>query len=396
MTSAEVTLCQSHELLRGLDQPGLEQLLEGCEILALPAGQVLLHTGQKNSHLYFLLQGELAVHLGQDDSGHAIRLKPGEIVGEMSVIEEKPVGARVVTSADSTVLAMPEEVYWRGYCTQPALVRPLLRSLIARMRRTNATLQEAFERQIRFEMMQRELESAARIQLSILPSTLQLVGTAGITLHPHFKPARVVGGDFYDVIPVSPNTLALVVGDVSGKGMPAALFMIRVVTALRMLLGRGLPPDRVLPELNAQLCDANEELMFVTLAVVLLNTTTGEAHYLNGGHNPIIHGSVNSGFATWEPPAGSMLGVNAAARFGLSSRTLARGDVLVLYTDGVTEAENTHHDQFGLGRTLDALAEVGPAHGASGLASQLCLRLDAFVGDAAQSDDITLLTAALA
>jgi phosphoserine phosphatase RsbU/P len=305
MSPAEVTLCQYHDLLRGLESSDLEALLEGCEVLSLPAGQVLLHTGQKNSHLYFLLQGELAVHLGQDDSTHAIPLKPGEIVGEMSVIEEKPVGARVVTSTDSTILAMPEEVYWRGYCTQPALVRPLLRSLIARMRRTNATLQEAFERQIRFEMMQRELESAARIQLSILPSTLQLVGTPGITLHPHFKPARVVGGDFYDVVPISPTTLALVVGDVSGKGMPAALFMVRVITALRMLLGRGLPPDRILPELNAQLCETNEELMFVTIALVLLNTVTGEAHYLNGGHNPVILGNANAGFTTWEPPSGS-------------------------------------------------------------------------------------------
>jgi phosphoserine phosphatase RsbU/P len=80
----------------------------------------------------------------------------------------------------------------------------------------------------------------------------------------------------------------------------------------------------------------------------------------------------------------------------MSSRTFGRGDVVVLYSDGVTEAENERHEQFGLGRTLDALAEIGAAHGASGLASQLCHRLDAFVGDAAQSDDITLLTAALA
>ncbi|MDX2186527.1 MAG: SpoIIE family protein phosphatase [Opitutaceae bacterium] len=386
-----LALCQEHPLLRGIPATELESILARCEVLSLPEGFVLLEPGAENHKLFFLLQGELRVLINASDTANAILLQPGEVVGEMSVIEQKPAGARVVTARESTVLAMPETVYWESYCAHPELVRPMLRSLVARMRRTNSTLQEAFVRQMRFEMVQRELESAARIQASILPSAQLLAGCGGLTIQTWFKPLRHVGGDFYDVIPLDAKRTAFAIGDVSGKGMPAALFMIRVLTTLRMILARKPADAEILPTLNKELCESNEEFMFVTLALLIVDTENGSVSYLNAGHPPVMFGDADGEFATWEAPRGSMLGVNLRATFGSDERPFRHGEAVLLYTDGISEAENPKKELYGIPRIMEALNTPAVRLAPAELLEATASALEVFTAGASQSDDITAL-----
>ncbi|MEJ1972157.1 MAG: SpoIIE family protein phosphatase [Lacunisphaera sp.] len=284
----DIALCRSHPLLQEIPSGALEEILHRCSLQELAPGEVLLQAGVANHTLYFLLRGRLRVHLRTVDNKDHLAIEPGELAGEMSIIEARQVFARVTAELASTVLAMPETVFWAHYCSQPPLIPPLLKSLIGRMRRTSAALQDEFERRMRYEMLQRELESAARIQTSILPVASPLVESPLVDVHYSFKPARTVGGDFYDVIALNRHTVAIAIGDVSGKGMPAALFMIRAVTLLRMALLRHRDRSRILPDLNRQLCQGNDEFMFVTLAIVIIDTDTGVATYLNGGHNHML------------------------------------------------------------------------------------------------------------
>lgn len=387
----DTTLCRTHPLLQEVPRGALEDILAHCVMQELAPGETLLQAGVANHTLYFLLQGRLRVHLRADDDKDHLIIEPGELAGEMSIIEGRNVFARVTAAAASTVLAMPELVFWEHYCSRPRLIPPLLKSLIGRMRRTNAALQDEFERRMRYQMLQRELESAARIQTSILPVGSPLVESPLVDVHYSFKPARAVGGDFYDVIALNRHCIAFAIGDVSGKGMPAALFMIRVVTLLRMSLLRQRDLSRILPDLNRQLCRGNEEFMFVTLAIVVLDTDTGVATYLNAGHNPVLLAAQDGPFAEWNPPAGTLLGVNEGSVFTPAIRTLAPGDTVLLYTDGVTEAENAASGMYGLGRMLAALARPEARASAAGLIDALESSLDGFVAQAPQSDDITAL-----
>ncbi len=387
----DFALCQTHPLLGGLPPPMLQQILGLCAQRELVADEVLLHPGSLNLTLYFLLRGNLQVHMADDAHSRSLSVKAGEIIGEMSIIENLPVYARVTAEGAVTVLAMPAEVFWERYCSNPALIPPLLRSLIRRMRRTNLALQEELERRIRYEMLQRELESAARIQTDILPVHQPLLESPLVDAHPCFKPARTVGGDFYDAITLNRHRVAVAVGDVSGKGMPASLFMMRTVSLLRMILLRYRDPARVLPELNRQLCQANDECMFVTLAVLILDTDTGVLTYLNAGHNPVLVARAGQPFEVWDAPAGMLLGVNEKAVFMPKECTLAPNDAVVLYTDGVTEAENADRKMFGLDRTLAALAPAGQRQSAASLIGGLETALAAFVQGAPQSDDVTVL-----
>jgi len=285
-TAADLALCRSHRLLRDVPESALTALLARCQIVQLGAGGILLTPGEENHTLFFLLQGRLRVRLHAGDPGQSFIIQPGEIIGEMSIIEQRAVAARVEVDVRSTLLAMPDGVFWSEYCPLPQVIPLLMESLIARMRKTNAVLQEELERKVRYELLQREVESAGKIPANILPADTPLFENPAVDVHAFIKPARVVGGDFYDAVTISRRRVAVAIGDVSGKGMPAALFMVRALTLLRMVLLRERNPARILPAVNRQLCAANDEFMFVTLAVILIDTETGQATFLHAGRLP--------------------------------------------------------------------------------------------------------------
>jgi len=381
----------THPLLRDISVPALEAMVALCKEVSLAAGKVLLAEGESNDTLYFLLSGRLRVHIGSRDSLISFAVRPGEIVGEMSVIESKPVSAWVVTEEPSTLLAMPEDVFWDKFMGVPQASRSLLQFLISRVRKTDAVLQQDVERRVRYENLQRELASAAKIQANILPALRPLLPDPRVDAHAIMRPAREVSGDFYDALVLNDHTVAVAVGDVSGKGMPAAMFMVRAITLLRMYLLRNTEHSQILTTINRILCEGNDEFMFVTLAVVILDTETGRLTYLNGGHNPPFLARKGDSFQPMIAPKGTLLGVEPGSMFEVQEGNLSPGDTLVLYTDGVTEAENSLKEQFTDARAARALDEARRDAGAAAVAQNLERAVLGFAGDAAQSDDVTIL-----
>ena len=205
------------------------------------------------------------------------------------------------------------------------------------------------------------------------------------------RPAREVGGDFFDAIALDSERIAVAVGDVSGKGMPAALFMVRVMTLLRMHLSEDRPLETVLPAVNRMLCENNDEFMFVTLVVGIFDTTIGELVYGNGGHNPPFISRNMEPYTTLALPPGVLMGISADAEFGVASLTMQPGDTILFYSDGVTEAENPDRDQLGVQASCDVLTAVSAGEQVKTLVETLQQAIDTFSDGAPQFDDITML-----
>ena len=249
-------------------------------------------------------------------------------------------------------------------------------------------LREALESRDKLVALQNELELARNMQQSILPT--EFPARDGYQVFASMEPAQDVGGDFYDVLNLVDNKIGVAVADVSGKGVPAALFMMSSRTLLKgAAIGRSKPHE-VLREVNQLLYENNETAMFVTVFFAVYDPKTGEMVYANGGHNPPI--VVHADGSSTEIPhsSGIALGMVPDFDYEMSSIVLAPGDTAVLYTDGVTEAENARQEQFGMERLRGVMAESPPAdaHGAN---STIFKAVRGFAGDAPQFDDITCL-----
>lgn len=380
------------KLFQGIPPRQLEAILRSCSVRYLTGGEVLIHPGQENHYLYLLISGRLQVCLDTADSQTGIPVEPGNCIGEMSIIDGRETSAYVVAEQDCTLLLLPDSVFWEKFMPIPGAARNLMQVLTNRMRKDNQLMLDNLAQQLRFEHLQKELATAGKIQANILPQEIPL-----FPYHPHLdvcavlNPASEVGGDFYDAFALDEEHVCLAVGDVSGKGMPAALFMVRVVTLLRMSLAKDRSFATVLPEINRILCENNADCMFVTLFVGVLNVTSGQFVYVNGGHNPPLFARHNQPFAPLPMPKGMLLGVFEQARYPVAEITLRPGDAIVMYTDGVTEAENTQKAVFSEARTVEVLSSDSPSRETTQLVKSLEEAIRHFSKGQPQSDDITIL-----
>ena len=200
---------------------------------------------------------------------------------------------------------------------------------------------------------------------------------------------KEVGGDLYDYFLIDPTHLAFAVADVSGKGVPASLFMMMFHTALRALASSGLDPAEAMGRVNAQLSEDNDECMFVTAFFGILDIESGDLAYVNAGHNPTYLLS-RDGALSPLPGTGIAVGFSARASYQAHSLTLAAGDRLFLYTDGVTEAFSTKRELFGEDR-LERVLSAGAALPLEGWMGSVLRSVDDFAAGAEPSDDITCL-----
>ena len=238
-------------------------------------------------------------------------------------------------------------------------------------------------------MLQNELDVATKMQQSILPT--KFPSGPDYRSFASMEPARNVGGDFYDVIPLENGRIGLTIADVSGKGVPAALFMMSSRTLLKGAAIGNHEPGDVLREVNNLLVEDNETMMFVTLFYAVYDPHSGLLTYANGGHNaPLIRHA--DGSSTLLPLTGGIaLGVIDGIEYEQAEVRLERGETLILYTDGVTEAMNESEEEFGLDR-LAAVLTSYPSNDAEEVNGAIFEAVRAFAGDAPQSDDITCLT----
>jgi len=240
------------------------------------------------------------------------------------------------------------------------------------------------------EKIAHELRIACEIQMGILPPDVSAVtvGT-GLEAHAILHPAQEVGGDLYEVLLMPDGNLLAVMGDVSGKGIPAALFMAVTMTLVRAMAPDSRRPEEILRRVNDALAAHNPHTMFVTLQCAIYDVRTGQLDYASAGHPPAV--LIREGKAQFLPlkpgmMAGIMVGLSAPGQ----SVQLQPGDLVVFYTDGVTEAFDAAGNLYGESRLLDELAGQS-GHAAAETTDALLRSVRAHAGGQTQSDDIAVL-----
>jgi sigma-B regulation protein RsbU (phosphoserine phosphatase) len=203
--------------------------------------------------------------------------------------------------------------------------------------------------------LEHELEIAASIQQSMLPRHFATDLSREFEIAAALIPAKQVGGDLYDYFRIHDGNLLFAVGDVSDKGIPAALFMARLSALLRVLGAGGELPDRLLTAINTRLVDGNDACMFVTIGCGLLNVETGRIRYASAGHDAPLLRNLEGTVRLLATENGAAIGIDADAVYQLSEGYVAPGDTLVLFTDGVTEAESENGALWGIERLIDLL-----------------------------------------
>ena len=234
----------------------------------------------------------------------------------------------------------------------------------------------------------KELEYAKQIQLSALPTNFPENEDFGI--YAQMIAAKEVGGDFYDFYKLSDTTVAFLAADVSGKGIPAAMFMMTAKTIIKDLAESGMTVNDIFTKANEKLCENNESGMFVTAWMGILDLTTGKMQFANAGHNPPLLKRVSGDFEYLKTRAGFVLAGMEGIRYRIGELTLSPGDRLFLYTDGVPEATNTENKLYGEDRLLAFMNQNAFAEATEFLPA-LKANIDEFVGEAPQFDDITML-----
>ena len=255
----------------------------------------------------------------------------------------------------------------------------------------NSTMRRIREMTAEKERAEAEMNLAAKIQSSMLPSTFQLFpDRSEFDVYASMDPAKEVGGDFYDAFLIDDNHLCLVIADVSGKGVPASLFMVISKTVIKNRAKMGGTPSQILFDANNILCDQNEATMFVTVWLAILDLTTGEVIEANAGHeNPVII-KKDGECELIRKEHGIVLGVMEDLEQSDECYKLSRGDKIFVYTDGLPEATNGDGDILG----EPAMFEIIKKHRDDDnmtLLKDIRSEVDDFVKDAPQFDDLTML-----
>ncbi len=241
------------------------------------------------------------------------------------------------------------------------------------------------------QRMESELKIARNIQMGILPKEFPAFpGRTDFDIHATTIPAREVGGDFYDFFLIDKDHLCFVIGDASGKGIPAAIFMAYTKTLIKAKASVSIEIGSLMEQVNDELAKGNDADMFITVFCAILNTETGEMSYANGGHNPPLVMREAGGIDYLDGPGELVVGIMEGSRYSTRNLVLKPGDGLFLYTDGVTEAMNDAGEIFNTDRLKDVVlaGRGGSALDITGIVTEA---VNSFCNDAPQYDDITMM-----
>jgi sigma-B regulation protein RsbU (phosphoserine phosphatase) len=396
-------------LFSNLPPAEIEALAATLTEKTYPAQTVLFREDERGDRFYIVVEGVIEIIKAMDTPDERILeiRDMGEFIGEMSLLSRdglRTASARVQTH--SRLLELARADFESLLSREPTIVYEMLRALSERLGvAQDKALQELIEKNrqltrayeelkaaqaqiIEKEILDRELHQANEIQQSMLPSALPQI--TGYDIGALMIPAREVGGDFYDAFPLGDDYLGLVVGDVSGKGIPAALYMAMTTRLLRAEAGNGISPETTLQCVNAHLLDMNIKQMFVTILYGILEKSTGKFTYVRAGHEyPLVCDPVGKVLPV-EKSRGLPLGLFDQPLLEVLSTHMLPGCTLVIYSDGITEAENDREEFFGT-TGLEAVLPGLLAESAQGLCDRLVESIAKFSGDVPQSDDITVL-----
>lgn len=403
-------------LFQTLPESEIHQLAETLTVRDVPPGTVLFYEGDAGQHFYILQEGEIQIvkGIGTPDERIINQRHTGDFVGEMSLFNRDGKRTASVRAKSAVKLWEMTRADFDALLTrQPDLAYEMVRVLSNRLtdahnnamadlidknrklEMTNLQLAEAYEELkaaqaqiIEKEKLERELQLAAEIQLSILPRTLPHL--KGFSFGAKMVPARAVGGDLYDFIPLSEDAIAIVIGDVSDKGVPAAIFMAQTHALIRSEARQDLTPRETMERVNQYLLEMNSAGLFVTVLYGVLDRHTREFHYVRAGHELPIIRNPDGDIYTAPQGQGAPLGLFDFVLLDEGKLTLPPRSTMLLITDGVTEAMNKNHEQFGSER-IQALFSRDGRVDAQTLCNDFLDSINQFRGDAPVHDDITLV-----
>ncbi|MDP4025141.1 SpoIIE family protein phosphatase [Methylobacterium sp. NEAU 140] len=419
-------LVRSHPAFAPLDGGALDVLLADSRVVWFSAGETLVHQGDESDCALVLLEGTVAV-VAQTEFGLATlsELSGVQLLGEVGVYAGLPRSATLLARTPARALRIGRAAMMRLCYDAPEIPLHVIQQLGARLNAFNQAIATyadalaaldadqgdpaivetllnpppeltnfatAFRKMAQFIAQQRqqreEMASAAAIQTALLPFPLPVDPRGRFRLDAQIKPARHVGGDFFDALMVEPDAVVVTMGDVSGKGVPASLFATVCQMVMRLVLADGADLGAALTRANALIASANREGMFATFFVARLDLATGELRFCNAGH---VWPTLQRADGTCEELRGNdlPLAVLDDAAYGERRARLEPGDRLILCTDGVTEAIDAAGEEFGQARLVAALDAL---HGrADDPAAAIVAAVDAFSEGLEPFDDTACL-----
>ncbi len=316
----------------------------------------------------------------------ALILWAASVLGGRIVDPLNTIATRISEMGESNLEFKMEDEYRTG-----DEVEELAESFAALSRKTIEYMDEVVQVTAEKERIGAELSLATDIQAAMLPHIFPAFPhRSDFDIYASMDPAKEVGGDFYDYFFVDENHLAVLIADVSGKGVPAALFMMASKIILQSVASLGYSPKEILARTNESLCSNNEAEMFVTVWLGILDTSTGTLTASNAGHEYPAVKKPDGEFELYKDKHGLVLGGLEGLKFPEYELTLEEGSKLFIYTDGVPEATNGDKEMFGTERMFDALNK-DPEASPQDLLKNVREAVDGFVKDAEQFDDLTML-----
>ena len=407
MNTVNIEMLRNLPLLEGARPEVVERLAEVAVERSFQPGQVVFEEDSTGREVYLIVEGLVEVVKGHDAEEMVIaRSGPGDFFGEMALIEDRPRFATIRALEPTRLLEFSEHDVRSVLIRQPLLLYQVTRLLSARVRKSDLKmiadlqrknqelaqayreLQEAQAALVEKERLERELELARELQQSILPQ--EFPALPGFNCAARSRPARRVGGDFYDVIRLSKGRLGLVMADVSDKGLAAALYMALTRSLIHAEARHSSSPRQVLLNVHRLLLEISQADMFVTAFYGVLDPAESTLRYARAGHDRPLLFSPSSGECRFLTADGILLGCVEKVRLEEVSVRLHTGDLLVLYTDGITDANSPGGEFFGVERLRETV------FAADGLSAQdLCdlifEHVDRFQAGAVQHDDTALL-----
>jgi sigma-B regulation protein RsbU (phosphoserine phosphatase) len=419
---------QKTSIFSAIADKQLQALARACQVIRLAPGERLFEQNETGDAAYLILEGTIDIEVATETGPSIVaKVSAGELVGEIAAFSDRKRNAAVLSLTGAQLLRIGREAIFDLMQRDPSCAMNVIAELGGRLDRSNnsvavmsqaaqalakgsfepdmlSALRHGADRYSHFadifesmakeittkHLFQQEMSTAEVIQRSFLPKSISAGARAGqFEVAADMKPAKQVGGDFFDYFMVDDKTLGLAVGDVSGKGIPAAIFMSVTRTVLKTIARRGHPAGEVVAALNDLLAEDNSESMFVTLCYARLDLETGRLDYANAAHEEAYILRAD-GTPEQIGPEGPAVGLFEGMPYGDGERMLVPGDTVIFGTDGITEAFGQGGAMFGTERFTALMARLKGA-AVKDTVGGIMADVLAFAEGVPQSDDITCL-----
>ncbi len=363
-------------LFKSLSPQVLKELESSMQLKTLHDGEILFKENEVGSCFYIIVSGKVEVvkALGTAEERQLNVIVPGMFMGELSLMVKNSLRtASVRALCETHLLELSRERFEQMIEAQPTIALQLMKEVCERLRisdestihdlrKKNAELAKAYDdlkaaqnELIEHEKLEHELNMAREIQMSILPQKIVL--PQGCEVGAKMVPAKAVGGDFYDIIPIDNFRVGIAIGDVSDKGIGAAMFMAQFCTLLRIEAKQSKTPAKVLSRVNNHLLEANSAQLFVTCIYGIYDSRDNSFSYARAGHELPLILDENKNFHQVIHQKGTALCLFPDPPIDVQSVMLPSDGILLMYTDGGTDAIDTNREQFGLEKIKQTLLE---------------------------------------